>query len=63
MEGAESVARVERGGASAEELAAIVALLSALARRERQSVHAERTAARWRRGRRAVFQAPHSWRA
>ncbi|MFI0982636.1 acyl-CoA carboxylase subunit epsilon [Streptomyces sp. NPDC021093] len=61
-----AVVRVERGEASEEELAAVVALFSLLAQRRTSTSaagEAVRPRARWRRPERTVgYHAPYSWR-
>ncbi|MEU0743919.1 acyl-CoA carboxylase subunit epsilon [Streptomyces sp. NPDC006134] len=60
----DAVVRVERGGPDEEELAAVCALLSLLARRaERQDPGPRPPAARgWRDQEKAPYRAPLSWR-
>ncbi|MGW7411687.1 acyl-CoA carboxylase subunit epsilon [Streptomyces sp. NPDC054863] len=65
VESTGAVVRVERGEASEEELAAVVALFSLLAARREESREPalERPRAGWRRPERdAVYHAPYSWR-
>ncbi|MER6998106.1 acyl-CoA carboxylase subunit epsilon [Streptomyces sp. NPDC000410] len=61
---AESLLRVEKGHADAEELAAITAVLlaRAAAQPDAAPAHRGRTSAGWRRlERQSGFRAPHSW--
>ncbi|WP_405783651.1 acyl-CoA carboxylase subunit epsilon [Streptomyces sp. NBC_00859] len=62
--GADGVIRVERGEAGEEELAAIVALLSLLARgRQAHGLRPGRPVGRgWRPEEEGPYRAPHSWR-
>ncbi|MER7000743.1 acyl-CoA carboxylase subunit epsilon [Streptomyces sp. NPDC000410] len=60
----DAVIRVERGGPDEEELAAVCALLSILARRTEQQESSPRTptARGWRRQENPPYRAPLSWR-